>query len=108
VTERELRLLLTQNAVRKVQVFRTEDRKTYALAVNDLQVESTRRSARTWRSLETVARFLGTLGLDEFSVRLAPQMAEVALGDGLQARGEARKGIFDKLMERNLRGETVD
>ena len=107
MTERELRLLISQNALRAVHVHRTADHKSYALSVNQMSIESTRRRARTWRSLETLARYLQTMGVGEFSVRLGPDVLDDTVALPADTKSEVRKGIFDKLMERNQRGEAV-
>ena len=71
MNERELRLLISQKAVRKVQVGHTIT-DTYVVTVNDIPLESARKGMRTWKSLETIAAFLRGLGIVEFNVRLNP------------------------------------
>jgi hypothetical protein len=68
MNERELRLLVSQKAVKRVLVTQQED--IYFVQVNELTLESARKAARTWKSLDTLAGFLREMGLLDFNVRL--------------------------------------
>lgn len=69
--EREIKLLLDENAVRKVLLVGTP-LEGYTLLINGKTVKSSRRETRQFAKLDTVAAFLLKLGLTKFSVVMAP------------------------------------
>jgi sulfur carrier protein ThiS len=65
--EREIKLLLDENAIREV-VVGGSPLAGYTLLINGKTVKSSRRETRQFAKLDTVAAFLLKLGLTKFSV----------------------------------------
>ena len=67
--EREIKLLLDENAIRTVVVAGSPST-NYTILINGRTVKSNRRETRQFAKLDTVAVFLLKLGLNNFSVAL--------------------------------------
>jgi len=67
--EREIKLLLDENAVRSVEVAGSPST-TYTILINGKTVKSARRETRRFAKLDTVAAFLLKLGVSNFSVAM--------------------------------------
>lgn len=68
--EREIKLLLDENAIREVVVAGSPVA-GYTVLINGKTVKSSRRETRQFAKLDTVAAFLLKLGLTKFSVMIA-------------------------------------
>jgi hypothetical protein len=68
--EREIKLLLDENAIREVLLVGSP-LAGYTLLINGKTVKSSRREIRQFAKLDTVAAFLLKLGLTKFSVVIA-------------------------------------
>lgn len=73
--EREIKLLLDENAIREVIVVGSPWG-PYTILVNGKTVKSARRETRQFAKLDTVAAFLLKLGLPKFSVVMAVNGSE--------------------------------
>jgi hypothetical protein len=67
--ERDIKLLLDENAVREV-VAAGFPEGGYVILINGKTVKSARRETRRFARLDTVAAFLAKLGLTKFSVEI--------------------------------------
>mgnify|MGYP001560615668 CR=1 FL=1 len=67
--EREIKLLLDENAIRSVAVAGSPST-AYTILINGRTVKSARRETRRFAKLDTVAAFLFKLGLNNFSVAM--------------------------------------
>jgi len=65
--ERELRLLIEEDAIRDVFVFRQPER-GYVIQINGRTLKSARRQERQFAKLDTVADLLHKFGIDRFTV----------------------------------------
>jgi hypothetical protein len=76
--ERDLKMLATRNAVRAVVVHERPGGDGFDLIVDGDTLESARRDARRFASLDTVATLLRDVGIHRFSVQLAARPETVA------------------------------
>lgn len=70
MTERELKLLINAQAVRRVQVQHAVMAAGYMVIVDGNSLETGRRKPREFRTLDAAAKMLFKLGIAEFAVKL--------------------------------------
>jgi hypothetical protein len=70
VTERELRLLLDANAVKRIQVHYAVMADGYMVVVDGKTLETSKRKTREFKTLDAAARFLFKNGIADFAVKL--------------------------------------
>ena len=70
MTERELKLLLDADAVKQVQVHFAVMAQGYMVVINQQPLETTSRTTREFKTLDTAAKLLFKLGIANFSVKL--------------------------------------
>ncbi|MBU1664145.1 MAG: hypothetical protein KKG92_01940 [Gammaproteobacteria bacterium] len=70
MTERELKLLLDANAVKRVQVHYAVMANGYMVVVDGKTLETSKRETREFKTLDAAARFLFKTGVAEFAVKL--------------------------------------
>lgn len=70
MTERELKLLLDANAVKRVQVHYAVMADGYMVVVDGKTLETCKRETREFKTLDAAARFLFKTGVAEFAVKL--------------------------------------
>ena len=68
--ERQLKLLLDANAVKQVYVHYAIMTHGYMVLVNNQPLETSERNIRQFRTLDTAAKLLFKLGIENFSVKL--------------------------------------
>ncbi len=71
MTERELKLLLDANAVKRVQVHYAVMTNGYMVVVDGKALETSKRETREFKTLDAVARFLFKTGVADFAVKLS-------------------------------------
>ncbi len=70
MTERELKLLLDANAVKRVQVHYAVMADGYMVVVDGKTLETSKRETREFKTLDAAARFLFKTGVADFAVKL--------------------------------------
>ena len=70
MTERELKLLLDAGAIKKVQVIYAVMSQGYMVIVNNQPLETAKREAREFKTLDATAKLLFKLGVADFGVKL--------------------------------------
>ncbi|MBP6422447.1 MAG: hypothetical protein KA271_06110 [Propionivibrio sp.] len=70
MTERELKLLLDANAVKRVQVHYAVMANGYMVLVDGKTLETSKRETREFKTLDAAARFLFKTGVADFVVKL--------------------------------------
>lgn len=70
MTERELRLLLDANAVKRIQVHYAVMADGYMVVVDGKTLETSKRKTREFKTLDAAARFLFKNGIADFAVKL--------------------------------------
>lgn len=78
MTERELKLLLNAQAVRRLQVHSTGMLHGYRVVADGITLETGRRKCREFRSLDAAAKLLLKLGVAEFTIKLDHEQKENA------------------------------
>ncbi|MBM4181502.1 MAG: hypothetical protein FJ209_08140 [Betaproteobacteria bacterium] len=70
MTERELKLLLDANAVKRVQVHYAVMADGYMVVIDGKTLETSKRETREFKTLDAAARFLFKTGVADFAVKL--------------------------------------
>jgi hypothetical protein len=70
MTERELKLLINAQAVRRVQVLHAVMAAGYMVIVDGSPLETGRRKPREFRTLDAAAKLLFKMGVSGFTVKL--------------------------------------
>ncbi len=70
MTERELKLLLDANAIKRIQIHYAVMAEGYMIVADGKTLETSKRETREFKTLDTAAKFLFKLGVAEFSVKL--------------------------------------
>ncbi|MBK9326065.1 MAG: hypothetical protein IPN00_06970 [Hydrogenophilales bacterium] len=70
MTERELKLLLDANAVKRVQVHYAVMTDGYMVVIDGKTLETGKRETREFKTLDAAARFLFKTGVADFAVKL--------------------------------------
>jgi hypothetical protein len=70
MTERELKLLLNANAVKRIQLHYAVMSKGYMIVADGNTLETTKRETREFKTLDTAAKFLFKIGVADFAVKL--------------------------------------
>ena len=68
--EREVKVLLDANAVKQVQVHYAVMAQGYMVVINGQPLETTKREAKEFKTLDAAAKQLFKLGIADFSVKL--------------------------------------
>jgi hypothetical protein len=71
MTEREVKLLLNANAVKRVQVRYAVMSDGYMVLVDGQPLETSKRETREFKTLDSAARLLFKIGVADFSVKLS-------------------------------------
>ena len=75
MTERELKLLLDANAIKQVQVHYAVMAQGYMVVVNSQPLETSNRTTREFKTLDTAAKLLFKLGVANFTVKLKTNLS---------------------------------
>jgi len=70
MTERELKLLLEANAVKRIQVHFAVMSQGYMIVADGKTLETSKRETREFKTLDTAAKFLFKIGVADFAVKL--------------------------------------
>jgi hypothetical protein len=70
MTERELKLLLDANAIKRIQLHYAIMSQGYMIIADGNPLETTKRGTREFKTLDTAAKFLFKIGVADFSVKL--------------------------------------
>lgn len=68
--EREFKLLLNANALKKIQVHYAIMAQGYMIVADGNPLETTKRETREFKTLDSAARFLFKIGVADFAVKL--------------------------------------
>ena len=70
MTERELKLLLDANAIKRIQLHYAVMAQGYMIVADGNPLETTKRETREFKTLDTAAKFLFKIGVADFAVKL--------------------------------------
>lgn len=70
MNERELKLLIDAQAVKRVQIHYAVMAQGYMVIADGKPLETTKRETREFKTLDTAAKFLFKLGIADFAVKL--------------------------------------
>ena len=70
MTERELKLLLNANAIKRIQLHYAVMAQGYMITADGNPLETTKRETREFKTLDTAAKFLFKMGVADFAVKL--------------------------------------
>ena len=70
MTERELKLLLDANALKRIQVHYAVMSRGYMIIADGKSLETSKREIREFKTLDTAAKFLFKAGVADFAVKL--------------------------------------
>lgn len=70
MTERELKLLMNANAIKKIQLHYAVMSQGYMVVADGNPLETNKHETREFKTLDTAAKFLFKLGVADFAVRL--------------------------------------
>lgn len=70
MTERELKLLLDANAIKRVQLHYAVMAQGYMIIADGKPLETSKRETREFKTLDTAAKFLFKIGVADFTVKL--------------------------------------
>lgn len=70
MTERELKLLLNANAVKRIQLHYAVMAQGYMIVADGKPLETSKRETREFKTLDTAAKFLFKIGVADFAVKL--------------------------------------
>ncbi len=70
MTERELKLLLDANAIKRIQLHYAVMAQGYMIIADGKPLETSKRETREFKTLDTAAKFLFKIGVTDFSVKL--------------------------------------
>ena len=68
--EREFKLLLDNNALKKIQIHYAIMAQGYMIVADGNPLETTKRQTREFKTLDSAAKFLFKVGVADFSVKL--------------------------------------
>jgi hypothetical protein len=68
--EREFKLLLDNNAIKKIQIHYAVMAQGYMIVADGNPLETTKRQTREFKTLDSAAKFLFKVGVADFSVKL--------------------------------------
>ena len=68
--EREFKLLLDNNALKKIQIHYAVMAQGYMIVADGKPLETTKRQTREFKTLDSAAKFLFKVGVADFSVKL--------------------------------------
>lgn len=75
MTERELKLLLNANAIKRIQLHYAVMAQGYMIVADGNPLETSKRETREFKTLDTAAKFLFKIGLADFAVKRIPMRA---------------------------------
>ncbi len=70
MNERELKLLIDAQAVKRVQIHYAVMAQGYMVIADGKPLETSKRETREFKTLDTAAKFLFKLGIADFAVKL--------------------------------------
>jgi len=70
MTERELKLLLNANALKRIQVSYAVMAEGYMIVADGNPLETSKHETRQFKTLDTAAKFLFKIGIADFAVKL--------------------------------------
>ena len=70
MTERELKLLLNANAIKRIQLHYAVMSQGYMIIADGKPLETSKRETREFKTLDTAAKFLFKIGVTDFAVKL--------------------------------------
>jgi hypothetical protein len=70
MNERELKLLIDAQAVKRVQIHYAVMAQGYMVIADGKPLETSKRGTREFKTLDTAAKFLFKLGIADFAVKL--------------------------------------
>jgi len=70
MTERELKLLIDAQAIKRVQIHYAVMAKGYMVIADGKALETTKRETREFKTLDSAAKLLFKLGVADFAVKL--------------------------------------
>jgi hypothetical protein len=70
MTERELKLLLNANAIKRIQLHYAVMAQGYMIVADGNPLETSKRETREFKTLDTAAKFLFKIGVADFAVKL--------------------------------------
>lgn len=68
MTERELKLLLNANAIKRIQLHYAVMAQGYMIVADGNPLETSKRETREFKTLDTAAKFLFKIGVADFAV----------------------------------------
>jgi hypothetical protein len=68
--EREFKLLLDNNALKKIQIHYAIMAQGYMIVADGKTLETTKRQTREFKTLDSAAKFLFKVGVADFAVKL--------------------------------------
>ncbi len=68
--EREFKLLLDNNALKKIQIHYAVMAQGYMIVADGNPLETTKRQTREFKTLDSAAKFLFKVGVADFAVKL--------------------------------------
>ena len=68
--EKEFKLLLDNNALKKIQIHYAVMAQGYMIVADGKPLETTKRQTREFKTLDSAAKFLFKVGVADFSVKL--------------------------------------
>lgn len=70
MTERELKLLLDANAIKRIQLHYAVMAQGYMIVADGKPLQTSKRETREFKTLDTAAKFLFKIGVADFAVKL--------------------------------------
>jgi|GEM_PF-794584 len=70
MTERELKLLLNANAIKRIQLHYAVMSQGYMIIADGKPLETSKRETREFKTLDAAAKFLFKIGVADFAVKL--------------------------------------
>ena len=70
MTERELKLLLNANAIKRIQLHYAVMAQGYMIVADGNPLETAKRETREFKTLDTAAKLLFKMGVADFAVKL--------------------------------------
>ena len=70
MTERELKLLLDANAIKRIQLHYAVMAQGYMIVADGKPLQTSKRETREFKTLDTAAKFLFKIGVADFVVKL--------------------------------------
>jgi len=75
MTERELKLLMDANAIKRIQLHYAVMSQGYMVIADGKPLETNKRKTREFKSLDGAAKFLMKIGVADFTVKLQTNMS---------------------------------